>query len=222
MLDYANTLLAILDEEATDVVPCNDAFYGLFQCFMPDAQGLDAVFKPLQDGRALQERILPIYTATAEHYKRLLEEGAVPGYFCPVQQLNNEQELIALGHQHIRYLKDLALFCDEPKLAQQLSAVTEVEVISQALKKDPKTDILDDNVFELLNDWSITQQFADPRLKLLQEAYYSIACSYYLAYYLQYPAYSNKPEHDVLRPYFELWLKGYKNCFSGGKLIIYR
>ncbi|MFT0213235.1 hypothetical protein VQ643_11630 [Pseudomonas sp. F1_0610] len=221
MLEYANRLLSILDEETTGSIPEDDVFFGLFQCFMPDAEGIEAVFKPLKNGHLLQERILPIYTATSQRYKHLLAEGAVPGYFCPEAQRNIENKLTQLGQQHIAYLKDFALFCNAPEIAQQLDSVHQIEVITQPRKRAPKTDDLENELYELLTDWAMGQAFTDPRLALLQEAYYSIACHYPLAYYLQYPAFTDKPEQDFLRPYFELWLNGYSSCFSGGKLVIY-
>ena len=42
------------DEELTE-----DSLYGLFQCFMPDGAGVEAVFQPLSTGKALHERIQP-------------------------------------------------------------------------------------------------------------------------------------------------------------------
>ncbi|OAM31483.1 hypothetical protein A7P95_00165 [Eikenella longinqua] len=38
---------------------------------------------------------------------------------------------------------------------------------------------------------------------------YSVNCDYYLAAYLQYPLFRNKPKSDFLRPYFDLWQQGY-------------
>ena len=45
--------------------------------------------------------------------------------------------------------------------------------------------------------------------QVLDEAYYSINCDYYLSAYLQYPLYRTKPDSDFLRPYFDLWRQGY-------------
>lgn len=43
-------------------IDLQDKFYGLFQCFIPDGVGVEAVFAPLQNGTELQ---VPIYAVTA-------------------------------------------------------------------------------------------------------------------------------------------------------------
>lgn len=57
-------------------------------------------------------------------------------------------------------------------------------------------------------------------LGVLDEAYYSISCSYYLSVYLQYPRLKRKPETDFLQPYFELWQRGYDFIIEEEKLIL--
>ena len=42
-------------------IDLQDKLYGLFQCFMPDGAGIEAVFARLQNGTELQARIMPIY-----------------------------------------------------------------------------------------------------------------------------------------------------------------
>ena len=66
------------DEELTE-----DSLYGLFQCFMPDGAGVEAVFQPLSTGKALHERIQPIYAATQSSAKEALENGCAPPISAP-------------------------------------------------------------------------------------------------------------------------------------------
>lgn len=54
--------------------------------------------------------------------------------------------------------------------------------------------------------------------ELLDEAYYSIACDYWISYYLQWHRYGLKG--DPLAPYFELYRLGYSAIFSEQKLYI--
>ena len=69
-----------LDCEEIDL---QDKFYGLFQCFMPEGAGVETVFAPLQNGEALQARIMPIYAVTAQRTREAFDQGVAPGYFCP-------------------------------------------------------------------------------------------------------------------------------------------
>lgn len=59
-----------------------DKLYGLFQCFMPDGAGVDAVFAPLQNGAELQARIMPIYAITAQQTREVFDQGVAPGIFA--------------------------------------------------------------------------------------------------------------------------------------------
>ena len=59
-----------LDCEEIDL---QDKFYGLFQCFMPDGAGVEAVFAPLQNGSELQARIMPIYAVTAQQTREAFD-----------------------------------------------------------------------------------------------------------------------------------------------------
>ena len=52
-------------------IDLQDKLYGIFQCFMPDGAGVDAVFAPLQNGTELQARIMPIYAG--ELFKALFQ-----------------------------------------------------------------------------------------------------------------------------------------------------
>ncbi|ATA90586.1 sodium:solute symporter [Capnocytophaga stomatis] len=58
-------------------------------------------------------------------------------------------------------------------------------------------------------------------ISILREAYYSINCDYFLAAYLQYPNYNDKPNGDFLKPYFELWQRGFRFVINDNKLILF-
>lgn len=64
-LEYFNYLRTIpalnFIGEADHPEHLEDNLYGIFQCFMPDGTGVEAVFNPLPDGDLLRERILPVY-----------------------------------------------------------------------------------------------------------------------------------------------------------------
>ena len=54
-------------------IDLQDKLYGLFQCFMPDGVGAEAVFAPLQNGSELQASIMPIYAGTAQQTREAFD-----------------------------------------------------------------------------------------------------------------------------------------------------
>ncbi len=77
--EYGLYVLGLIGEEpyGEDGVT-EDELYGYFQSFMPEGQGVEKVFEPLEHGQALLARILPIYgMLDASDF----EGEAVPGYF---------------------------------------------------------------------------------------------------------------------------------------------
>ena len=78
-IDEAAGLDLNLDCKEIDL---QDKFYGLFQCFMPDGVGVEAVFAPLQNGEALQARIMPIYAVTVQQTGEALDQGWRPSIFA--------------------------------------------------------------------------------------------------------------------------------------------
>lgn len=217
MLNYANHLLQLIDEPAANEIPDDSYFYGLFQCFMPDGVGLEQVFSGLANAEQLYARLLPIYQANQSYYQKVVAKGAVPGYFCPETQAIDASALQQIGQQYLANLKQLALFCQDQSTLERLNQIQQIK-LEKPRKKD---DVTEDSVYELISQWVLDQPCTEPKLELLGEAYYSIACIYPLAYYLQYPSFSHKPECDVLAPYFELWRNGYRAIFCDNCLYIY-
>jgi hypothetical protein len=102
-IDEAAGLDLDLDCKEIDL---QDKFYGLFQCFMPEGVGVEAVFASLQNGEALQARIMPIYAVTAQQTQEAFGRGVAPGYFCPPQDPKfGGGALKSLALAHVRNLK---------------------------------------------------------------------------------------------------------------------
>lgn len=72
----------------------------------------------------------------------------------------------------------------------------------------------------VVSDWRLDNLEHEPLLQVLDEAYYSVSCGYWLAAYLQYPAFKHTPAGDFLQPYFELWQCGYGFALQPDKLRI--
>lgn len=79
-IDEAAGLDLNLDCKEIDL---QDKFYGLFQCFMPDGVGVEAVFAPLQNGEALQAHIMPIYGVAVQQTREAFGRGRGVRVFLP-------------------------------------------------------------------------------------------------------------------------------------------
>lgn len=125
-IDEAAGLDLDLDCKEIDL---QDKLYGLFQCFMPDGVGVEAVFAPLQNGTELQARIMPIYAGTAQQTREAFGWGVAPGYFCPPQDLKFDDEgLKSLALAHARNLKIFAEFLGKNELLKMLDEIKSARV----------------------------------------------------------------------------------------------
>ena len=125
-IDEATGLDLDLDCKEIDL---RDKFYGLFQCFMPDGVGVEAVFAPLQNGTELQARIMPIYAVTAQQTREAFGRGVAPGYFCPPQDPKFDNEALkSLALAHVRNLKIFAEFLGDDELLKMLNEIKSARV----------------------------------------------------------------------------------------------
>ena len=204
--EYAEYLFKLLGEEPRAADKYNgweDYFYGLFQGFMPDGEGVAAVFEPLEKGQELLARIMPVYQNTAEHNQEILDSGYIPGYFCPPAQ--DEAEVRQTGERLLEGLREFARFVEDEELIAALAAIKQIRFGEPAEEFNDTQELFG----EAFGEWRISNTDYNSPEQVLDEAYYSINGDYYLSAYLQYPLYRTKPDSDFLRPYFDLWRQGY-------------
>ena len=217
-IDEAAGLDLNLDCKEIDL---QDKFYGLFQCFMPEGTGVRAVFAPLQNGEALQARIMPIYAVTAQQTRETFDQGVAPGYFCPPQDPKfGGEALKSLALAHVRNLKIFAEFLGKNELLKMLGETKSARV-QENFDFRGHEDELANAVYEAITEWMIDSPKLDAKLWVLGEAYYSIDCDYLLSAYLQYPNYAQRPQEDFLKPYFELYLAGRQITFERGEVVVF-
>ena len=198
-IDEAAGLDLSLDCEEIDL---QDKLYGLFQCFMPEGAGVEAVFAPLQNGAELQARIMPIYAVTEQQTREAFDQGMAPGYFCPPQDPKfGGEALKSLALAHVRNLKIFAEFLGKNELLEMLEQVKSARV-QESFDLAHNKDRLADAVYEAITEWMLDAPKLDAKLWVLGEAYYSINCDYLLSAYLQYPIYALRQQADLLLPYF--------------------
>ncbi len=217
-IDEAAGLDLDLDCKEIDL---QDKLYGFFQCFMPEGAGVEAVFAPLQNGEALQARIMPIYAATEQQTREAFDQGVAPGYFCPPQDPKfGGGVLKSLALAYVRNLKIFAEFLDDDELLEMLEQIKSARV-QESFDLAHNKDGLANAVYEAITEWMIDSPKLDTKLWVLGEAYYSINCDYLLPAYLQYPNYAQRPQEDFLKPYFELYLAGRQITFERGEVVVF-
>ncbi|WP_102274359.1 hypothetical protein [Cytobacillus massiliigabonensis] len=217
---YARYLLQFMEEEmGSDESSIDEAqFYGYFQMYMPDGIGVEATFEPLEDGHAYLQRILQIY----EMLKPEDFSGpAVPGYFTSKASNVPNEILIDYGRQFIQGLKDLILESSEKAVtiesADYLLGIEEIKILPPG-SIDGIRQQYDPEIYETIFDIISEQKEYDEPIEVLDEAYYSIACDYWISYYLQWHRY--RLNGDPFAAYFELYRRGYSAIFSENKLYI--
>ncbi len=188
---------------------------------MPEGVGARAVFAPLQNGEALQTRIMPIYAVTAQQTREAFDQGVAPGYFCPPQDPKfGSEALKSLALAYVRNLKIFAEFLGNDELLEILEQIKSARV-QESFDLAHNKGELADAVYEAITEWMIDTPKLDAKLWVLGEAYYSINCDYLLPVYLQYPNYAQRPQEDFLKPYFELYLAGRQIAFERGEVVVF-
>lgn len=217
---YAKYLLQLIDEEPdSDESEIDEAlFYGYFQMYMPNGKGVETTFEPLADGDAYLQRIWRIYEMLDPDDFRGDE---VPGYFNSKVGDEPSEELIDYGKQFIQRLKELINECSEKNdtidAAVYLSGIKEIRIVSDGSINDIREQY-DSEIYDMIFDIISNHKDYDEPIEVLDEAYYSIACDYWISYYLQWHRYGLKG--DPFSPYFELYKRGYSVIFAQNKLYI--
>lgn len=205
--------LAGLEGISADGDP-RDQLFGYFQCFMPDGKNVERVFDPFPRKEIYIERIRAVYAATEKKIKETIAEGVAPGYFVPPPIEVQGNVLPDLGKELLEQYKKFAAVSGDGELTETLEKVAAVEITGKDKSSEQgDTDIM---LYEAVCDYVRSVQPEDQLLDMLDEAYYSIACDYFLAFYLQFP----QPETEFLAPHFKLWQLGRSYRFTENKLLI--
>ena len=218
--DYFKFLvkLAELDHIETESEDYSDNLFGLFQCFMPNGKNIDQVFEPIPNGKLYADRIRQIYTITESEVTKKFEDGIAPAYFIPPKANCTETELIKIGNEIIEKFKLFASHIENTEVVDILNSIKNVKIVDTDIRDiDSHNHLL---IEEAISDWTYDNTDEEDLIEILSEAYYSIACNYWLSYYFQYPRYADKPEFDFLEPYFNLWKAGYYCRFDSSDLLI--
>ena len=188
-------------------------YYGFFQQFRPHGLGVERVFDGVPDGDRYVTRLLEIYRATND------ETCAKDAYFIvrnPIAATGSE--LRDVGREFILNLRVLAESIGNPELSEYLARLTRV----QLTETSRLNGLHDENllVLETIGDWLLMQAKAGDLVAEMRDAFYTVACDFFLSHYLQWPYYADRDGIDVFRPYFELWRRGASVSFEDGVLLV--
>jgi hypothetical protein len=192
-------------------MPLENDQFGFFQQFRPGGVGVERLFADVPNGEQYVSRLREVYQATSD------PACAKDLYFVVRSPREaTDEELRALGDSLLLELRGLAKIIDNEELSMYLQRIDGVELVpKQNLNRNCDDNLL---VMEEVGDW-LREEFDDSVLRM-REAYYSIACDFFLTYYLQWPSFSMS--RDVFRPYFALWRCGADVSFEGPCLQIGR
>lgn len=217
--EYAQHLGNLIGEEVdTESKYLDDQFYAYFQCFMPYGKDAEKIFEPVPNGKLFYERVKPIFETTENEALSVFEQNASLGYFVPDKKEDTEV-LKEIGEDFLKNLLIFAEFIKDEELIKDLKEITVIEIANTDDQdfENPKFSSL----YDAFSDWTIENSDESELIAVLDEAYYSISCDYFIAAYFQYPRYKNKPEIDFLEPYFRLWKQGRRFVLNDNKLIFF-
>jgi hypothetical protein len=190
--------------------------FGLFQRFRPHGDGVAAVFDGIPHAAEYIDRLQSVYRA-AYH-----DDWSGDAYFVVrYPQAASTAELASFGMEYVaglRFLSGMLAKRGQPRLDQYLGRVTNAAVVPLAAARRMNDDdiLVYEGVGEFMGE---LYDYEHPIIKL-SEAYYSVACDYWLAWYLQWPYFTERIPKDVFLPYFELWARGHGCIFQGTSLYL--
>jgi hypothetical protein len=191
----------------------NEEYFGLFQQFRPLGEGVEQALAGVPNRDQYVSRLLEVYKVTCD------DSCAADAYFVVRSPIHtSDSELRSLGSDFVTELRALAENIGNAELFEYLRSIDSVEVVQRSRLNRSN----DDNtlVMEGIRDWLNGIGKRDDPILRMREAFYSVACDFFLMYYLQWPYYVERHSNDVFRPYFELWKRGAQLSFECRSLQI--
>jgi hypothetical protein len=191
-------------------------WYGIFQGYRPIGDGVEDIFAGLPVATEYAARIRSVCRVT-------LHEGwARDAYFVVrTPRPATDEELICFGQELLSGLRLIAVLATRSgsrEFHEYLSGVSRVVVARPG--EDDRNHGDHQLVLEAVGEILWGLQDYGHRIVQVREGFYSVACDYWLAWYLQWPYFRAWVPRDVFRPYFELWARGCEIAFQGKMLYV--
>jgi hypothetical protein len=194
-----------------------DDLYGFFQRFRPDGRGVARVFQGVKMGDAVLARLLPF----SQHTKEGAERDA---YFVVRKpQVTNRQELLELMTQYLEKVRQMAVAADVRGLRELVTLLGSIQIEIKQGEAPPHPVSPEPSfalIYDTLIDWFGSLEPVPSDVLLLEEAFYSMACEYPLAWYIMWPLYRESTAiQDPFAPYFQLWIRRAEFRFTNRELL---
>lgn len=190
-----------------------DSTYAFFQIFRPHGEGVQAAFEDVVGGDEILRRLLDVYRATA----------STPGdwYFVvrdpPPITRSRVLELLGL---HLAKFAQMAAAIGDDDAARLLKTPFRLEAVEGQTPWPPTTDDPEACVYDMRCDFMQSLEPQESHALLMEEAFYSIACDYYLSAHLLWPLYRHSTDiEEPFLPHFELWRHGVGYRFVGKDVV---
>jgi hypothetical protein len=185
----------------------------MFHFFRPDGVRVDELFRDLDVGGGITERLMKIFEVSGP------ETGHM--YFIPSKPIPLSDETVAvLAQEYIRNVAALANADADNKGDEEISALAkglpvDIRVGPRPDRSPDDVHPLESLVYEIVTDYG-GEPFSGQQLAyLLGEPLYYIACSYQLRYWVLWPLADNDAKViDPFEPYFKLWAAGVDLSFD--------
>jgi hypothetical protein len=189
--------------------PTVDDTYGFFQSFRPNGYGLEDALNPIPAGALVAARMRPLFSSTfnSEDWNFVVRRP----------RLKSQDSILELGRSHLHSLQQIAAAVGDIE-TQRLLAVDQVETSEEPPMLEDDAELAASDV---VTDYVVPLESTPAFAADLREAFYSIACDYYLAYYFMWPWFPSQ-RTDLFSAYFELWLSGVRPVFFGRSLVLHR
>jgi hypothetical protein len=190
--------------------------FAFFDCFRPDGNGLEKVFEGIIGGDDILKRLLGVFQCTRESFGRYM-------YFMVCKPVPATSELLVeLATRHLIKIRQVAKEFGEDRLVRMLETIPAIKIEHEepSVKTLQDTSTPETIAYELRCDWFLDLKPVESDALLLHEAFYSIACDYYIANYLQWPLYRQSTGiEEPYEPYFKLWSHGARPFFGEPGLV---
>lgn len=190
-------------------------YAGFFQQFRPEGNGVEYVFAGVPKGDSYVSRLMKVYRATSDN------SCCKDVYFIVRSPAPaTDGDLNSIGKEFLSNLSMVARLVGNIELLEYLHRVSRVENVplEQVRPENPEAIMVE----EVIGDWLIANSNFDNLIPAMSEAFYTVACDFFLQYYLQWPYFEHLSGIDVFQPYCDLWLRGTECVFEGTALKLAR
>lgn len=196
---------------------------GFFQNFRPDEQQLGPLFEDLPAGAEVFKRLQQVYRATACTFTG--RQGADLYFIVRRPEPTTNDQLMRFATAQLSNWRNMAAAINEHELVDLLTPIPLITIRdgSPTAPNPHDTESLDAYIYDVQTDWHAQLAPLCPHASWMRDAFYYLACDYYLARFITWPWYMHSSSlNDPYEPYFYLWLHGAElRCESRERVTLF-